>query len=243
MKIAAIIQARTGSTRLPNKIFKSLAGKPLITHVIDRLRYSKYLNDIIIATTIAKNDDNIEKWANENGVTVFRGAEDNVLERYCLAARHFDVDIIARITSDDPFKDYRILDKAIEKLIDGKYDFVCNNNPVSFPEGLDVEVLTRAALENSYTNTESDFEREHVTQYIHKNPDNFKIFNIRNLKNLSSHRWTIDTKDDYIFVSEVYNRLYKEGELFLPEDIYDLLDTDSTLLEINKDVKKSDLYR
>ena len=130
------------------------------------------------------------------------------------------------------------------KIIKDKdYDFVCNNNPVSFPEGLDVEVLSMDALTKSFFNSTSSYEQEHVTQYIHRNSDMFNAFNIANDKDLSFNRWTIDTKEDYLFAEEIYNRLFRHNAIFLTEDIYQLLEKDPRLSQINNRVSKSDLYK
>lgn len=243
MKVAAIIQARRGSTRLTDKVFLELSNKPLLEHVVNRLKKADLLQEIIIATTDLPNDNLIETWADSNNISVFRGSEYNVLERYYEAAKKFQIDVIVRITADDPFKDYRLVDEAVRILIDNKLDFVCNNNPVSFPEGLDVEVLTFNALEISYNNVISDFDKEHVTQYIHKNKDMFKIANIQNDKDLSFYRWTLDTIEDYQFAQKIYSELYKEGEVFLREEILELLEKSPLILELNNKVNRSDLYR
>ncbi len=243
MRVVAIIQARTGSTRLPNKIFLKLANASLLSHVVDRLRPSKEIDQIVIATTTSLKDNSIEEWCLNNSLDYFRGSENNVLDRYYQTAKKFNADIIIRVTADDPFKDYRLIDQAVKIIKDKNYDFVCNNNPVSFPEGLDVEVLSIDALTKSFFNSTSNFEKEHVTQYIHRNINSFKTFNIKNIKNLSFHRWTIDTEDDYLFAIEIYNNLYDINNIFLSEDIYKLLDKNSQLLKINNEVKKSDLYK
>lgn len=243
MNVTAIIQARTGSSRLPNKIFYKLIDKPLLYHVVQRLKPSKELTDIIVATTISKNDDQIELWCYKNNIKCYRGSEDNVLERYFKAAIFFGVDIVVRITADDPFKDYEIIDNAVRILKEQNFDFVSNNNPVSFPEGLDVEVFTREVLNISYKNASSSFEKEHVTQYVYKNKAQFKVFNIFNDENLSHHRWTIDTLEDYKFVKKIYQKLYKENKIFNPQDIYNLLKQNPELSKINSSIKKSDLYR
>lgn len=243
MKVIAIIQARTGSTRLSNKVFYELSRKPLLHHVVERIRPSSQIDEIIIATTKSKNDDLIYNWSKENDVSCFRGSEKNVLERYYYAAKKFKGDIIVRVTADDPFKDYRLIDNAVKIFKENSYDFVCNNNPVSFPEGLDVEVLSMDALSKSFFNSTSNFEKEHVTQYIHRNKNSFKIFNILNDKDLSSYRWTIDTEDDYLFTKEIYDRLFNVNNIFLTEDIYQLLEKNPLLLQINNEVKKSDLYK
>ena len=243
IKVAAIIQARRGSTRLPDKVFLELSNKPLLEHVVNRLKKADLLQEIIIATTDLPNDNLIETWANSNNISVFRGSENNVLERYYEAAKKYQIDVIVRITADDPFKDYRLVDEAVRVLIDNKLDFVCNNNPVSFPEGLDVEVLTFNALEVSYNNVISDFDKEHVTQYIHKNKDKFNIANIQNEKDLSFHRWTLDTIEDYQFAQKIYSELYKEGYVFLREEVLELLEKSPLILELNNKVNRSDLYR
>ncbi|WP_248907780.1 glycosyltransferase family protein [Flavobacterium sp. K5-23] len=243
IKVAAIIQARRGSTRLPDKVFLELAGKPLLEHVVLRLKVSSLLDEIIIATTVSANDDFVELWANNNNIKFFRGSEENVLERYYQAAKEYNVDIIVRITADDPFKDVRLIDEAVNLLIENNLDFVCNNSPVSFPEGLDVEVMTFEALEKSYKNAVSDFDKEHVTQYIHKNKNNFNVCNIQNDKDLSSYRWTLDTFEDYEFAKKIYSELYKEGEVFLREEMFNILEEIPSIMELNNKVKRSDLYR
>lgn len=243
MSVVAIIQARTGSTRLPNKIFLKLTDSSLLSHVVNRLRPSKEIDKIVVATTISSQDNSVEEWCIQNHIDYYRGSENNVLERYYHAAKKFNAEIIIRVTADDPFKDFRLIDKAIKILKENKYDFVCNNNPVSFPEGLDVEALTMDSLSKSFLNSTSNFEKEHVTQYIHRNKNKFRIFNIKNDKDLSSYRWTIDTEEDYLFAKEIYNNLFRSNKIFLPEDIYQLLENKPLLLKINSRVKKSDLYK
>tara|TARA_B100000767_G_C19657967_1_gene489727 strand:- start:221 stop:958 length:738 start_codon:yes stop_codon:yes gene_type:complete len=242
IKVIAIIQARTGSTRLPNKVFYEISGKPLLHHVVERIRPSSEIDKIVVATTKSKNDDLINNWAKENGISCFRGSEENVLERYYYAAEKYNADLIVRITADDPFKDYRIIDNAVRIIKENNLDFVCNNNPVSFPEGLDVEVLTMNSLKKSFQNSKTMFEKEHVTQHIHLNKNKFKVFNIINNINLSHYRWTLDTIEDYNFTKLIYDNLYINDEIFLPEEIYKLLEQKPFLLDINKNVKKSTLY-
>ena len=207
MKIAAIIQARTGSTRFPSKVFALLADKPLLWHIVNRLTFCKKIDEIIVATTLNKNDDKIELWASENKIQVFRGSEADVLARYYEAAKFCKADVIVRITADDPFKDPDVIDNCIEILESQKLDFVCNNNPPSFPEGLDIEVFTFRALEIANIKSNDDFEREHVTQYFHRNPSCFKHINIPYVKNISYIRLTIDTQKDYEMSKILYKHL------------------------------------
>ncbi len=242
MNIVAIVQARTGSTRLPNKVFADLFGKPLIWHVFNRLTYSKKISTSILATTINNTDDALENWAQENGIVVYRGSENNVLERYYEAAKKYNADIVVRITADDPFKDPEIIDAVIHLLLNEQLDFAYNNNPPSFPEGLDTEVFTFNALEQAYLKSQDTFEQEHVTQFFYRNPTLFKNQNYTYPQNKSYLRWTIDTVKDYEMVTEVYNHLYKEGTIFLMNDIFELLKKYPAIAEINSDVKRSAMY-
>lgn len=241
--ISAIIQARVDSTRLPNKIFAEIEGQPLIWHVVNRLKKSKYLDSIIIATTVNPNDDKIEEWATENQIKFFRGSEDNVLKRYYDAAKHFNATEIVRITADDPFKDYQIMDQVIEKFYAENADFACNNKPPSFPEGLDIEVFRFAAIERAYMNAKTNFEKEHVTQYFYKNPDLFKISTTSYHKNISYLRWTIDEDDDLEMARKVYKNLYYINENFLMNNILELIENNPEISSINNKVNRSTLYK
>jgi len=243
MNVVAIIQARLGSTRFPKKIFSNLSNKPLIWHVIERLKYSQKIDQIILATTNTKTDDELATWAEKEGVLLYRGSENNVLERYYSAAKLFSADIIVRITADDPFKDPKIIDKVIDKLIDEKLDFAYNNNPPTFPEGLDTEVFTFDALESAYFKSKDDYEREHVTQYFYRNKADFKQANYYNDNNFSDLRWTIDTELDYEMVKKIYDILYIENKIFYMDDILECLNKNPKISQINKAVARSDMYK
>jgi spore coat polysaccharide biosynthesis protein SpsF len=241
--IAAIIQARLGSTRFPRKIFADLAGKPLIRHIIDRLKYSEKIDKIVMATTSTTTDDELAAWAVNEGVALYRGSENNVLERFYLSAKEFSANVVVRITADDPFKDPVIIDKVISKLQGEKLDFAYNNHPPTFPEGLDTEVFTFSALESAYSKSVDDYEKEHVTQYFYRNKTLFKQANYSNDQDLSELRWTIDTGLDYEMAKRVYNILYKPDEIFLMDDILKVLEQHPEIALINKDVARSDMYK
>ena len=245
MRVVAIIQARCGSTRFPNKVFADLCGKPFIWHVVTRLKFVHLLDHIVLATTDRPSDDKLYYWAKENGVDVYRGSESNVLNRYYEAANYAKADIIVRITADDPFKEPGLIDKAINTLQEGGYDFVCNNCPPSYPEGLDIEVFTKAALDKEEELSTSNFEREHVTQYIYHHPEKFKMFNISNIgENLSYLRWTVDTKKDFQMVARIYSFLYKnDSEIFYMNDILLLLKGHPEIEMMNSDVTRSEMYK
>jgi len=242
MEISAIIQARVASTRLYNKIFAPLSGKPLIWHVVNRLGWSKTITRTIVATTTNPVDDALEKWCRESSVDFFRGSEEDVLSRYYGAAKKTGADVIVRITSDDPFKDPQIIDAVVDMFKKNRLDFAYNNKPPTFPEGLDVEVFSMAALEKAHAETRDIFEREHVTQYFYRNSSMFRQMNLANKTDLSHLRWTIDTAKDLGMARAVYDKLYKEGGIFLMDDVLKLIERYPEIAAINMDVKRSAMY-
>jgi len=242
MNVSGIIQARTGSTRLPKKIFYKINNKTLLELYIDRVKHSKLLNNIIVATTTNPNDDIVidlikEKYGDE--IKLFRGSENDVLDRYYRCAQKFKVDIICRLTPDDPFVEPDIIDMAINKITSDDYDFVTNHFPeVTFIEGLDMEVYTFKALEKCWKKSKLKSEREHVFLYIKNNAEKFKIYNFKQEKNESHIRLTIDYNKDYILTSKIYQ--YWNNDKIIPryKDIIEILDKHPELLNINKGIPK-----
>ena len=243
MKISAIVQARCGSTRFPNKVFTEIDGKPLIWHVVDRLKHSEKIDDIIIATTTTDKDDKIEEWCSQNKVKCFRGDENNVLNRFYKASIQYPSDVIVRITADDPFKEPRVIDDVINTYLSGKYDYVTNNYPPSFPEGLDCEVFSSKLLCEMEEKSNDSFEREHVTQYVFRHPNDYRIGNVSNGEDLSYLRWTIDTVDDLNMVNAVYNHRGKKNEILLMDEILKILAEYPEIAKINSNVARSAMYK
>lgn len=244
MSVNAIIQARCGSTRFPNKVFALIDGKPLLCHVVNRLKYATKIDDIIVATTVSEKDDKIEEWCKENNVLCFRGSEENVLNRYYSASEAFPSDYVVRITADDPFKEPKVIDAVITKLIEEGYDHVTNNLPPSFPEGLDCEAFKKSALDRSEKEAETAFEREHVTQYIYHHPEIFKIGNVSNPENLSYLRWTVDKDVDFEMVKAVYaHRNPANKGILLMDEILAILKANPEIEKINSKVERSAMYK
>lgn len=244
MSVNAIIQARCGSTRFPNKVFALIDGKPLLWHVVNRLKYAAKIDEIIVATTVSEKDDKIEEWCKENNVHCFRGSEENVLNRYYSASEAFPSDYVVRITADDPFKEPKVIDAVITKLIEEGYDHVTNNLPPSFPEGLDCEAFKKSALDRSEKEAETAFEREHVTQYIYHHPEIFKIGNVSNPENLSYLRWTIDKDVDFEMVKAVYaHRNPANKGILLMDEILEILKANPEIEKINSEVERSAMYK
>jgi len=243
LKIVAIIQARMGSTRLPGKTMAYIGDKPLLAHVIERVRASNIIDGIIVATTDLSEDLPILELAAKYGASTYAGSADDVLDRLYQAAKRDAADIIVRVTSDDPFKDPEIMDKIIACLIDlPDLDYASNTLDPTYPEGLDIEAFKFTALERAWLEAKLPSEREHVTPYIWKNPNIFKLASIKHDINLSHLRWTIDYEDDLCFAREIYARLSSKG-IFFMRDILKILELEQGLININKNFERNLGYK
>ncbi len=242
--IIGIIQARMGSSRLPGKMLEDLAGAPLLARVIERMQHCETLDGLVLATTTQPEDDALVDLALDYGVAVYRGAVDDVLDRFAQAAQLADAALIVRITADDPFKDPRVTDHAVRLWLErpDQLDYVSNTLQPTYPEGLDIEVFTRAALERAWREARLPSEREHVTPYIWKHPDRFRVHNFTHTEDLSHLRWTVDYPQDLAFARAVYERLYRPGEVFLMEDILALLRREPDLAAINAGIVRNEGY-
>lgn len=237
--VIAIVQARMGSTRLPGKVLRNLAGKPMLVRDMERIQRSQNIDNTVVATTTKAEDDEIISLCRDFGWNYFRGSENDVLDRYYQAAREYRAKIIVRITSDCPLIEPRVVDRIIEKFhaSEPDIDYVSNIFPIrTYPRGLDTEVMSFSALERCWKEELNPAYREHVTPYIHHNPDRFRISELNHIHDLSSMRWTVDTPEDSEFVSRVYNYLGENP--FSCKDILDLLQKHPELPEINNGIKQ-----
>jgi spore coat polysaccharide biosynthesis protein SpsF (cytidylyltransferase family) len=237
------------STRLPGKVLKNIAGKPVLWHVINRLRQAKLVDEIVVATTINSTDIPIISLAEDIGVASYTGSEVDVLDRYYQSAKIAKADVIVRITSDCPLLDPGVVDEAASYFLKNCFDYVSNTCVTTdlgckqaYPDGLDTEVFSFGALENAWKNASLDSEREHVTPYIWKNVDLFKIGHVSYPVDLSHLRFTLDYEEDLLFIAEIYNRLSDKGLTFGLKDILALLDKNPALLEINKTKTRNEGY-
>ncbi len=241
--IYAIIQARMGSTRLPGKVMMDLCGHPVIEHVVNRLNRSNFIDKIIIATSFDLNNQPIIDFCKKNEIDYFVGSEDDVLDRYYQTAIDNNInkeDILIRITSDCPLIDPFVVDKVIEEHISSKNDYTTNVIECTYPDGLDCEVFNFNVLKEAWINANLSSQREHVTLYIRDNPDKFKLGNVKNNKDLSSLRWTLDEKEDFIFINEVYKNLFDNDSFFTMDDIVHLLNEKPELLDINSKFNRNE---
>lgn len=239
VKVAAIVQTRMGSTRLPGKVMLKVQDKTVLEHVITRLKQAKEIDEIVIATTTEQQDDLIVNEAQKLEVKYFRGSEEDVLSRYYYAAKENNVDIVVRITSDCPLIDPKIVDYVVQCYRNNEYDLVTNAGVDSlkrtYPRGLDVAVFSFDVLEDSFINAKEQYHREHVTPYIYENG---KIYYFQNSINYSYHRWTLDTNEDFELIKNIYNELYTEEHKFYMHDIIRLFEEQPELIKINGHIEQ-----
>ncbi len=240
MKPVVIIQVRMGSTRLPGKVLKKLNGITVLESLLNQLNYSKLLNDKIIATTSNLEDDVIVNFCKSKEIKCFRGSQDDVLDRYYNCAKKFSINTIIRITSDCPLMDPQVVDDVIDFYLKNSYDYVNNFYKRTYPYGNDVEIFSLKVLEKVWEKATKPSEREHVTPYIYNNPDEFSLGWIENKENLSEFHWTVDRKEDLIFVQKIFKKISKRP--ILMKDIIDVIKDDPSLLEINKNTNPNEGY-
>lgn len=237
LKIVTVVQARTGSSRLPNKVMMSVCGEPLLIRMLERVRSAEFIGTLVVATSTNPEDDVIGELCERFGINCYRGHPTDLLDRHYQAGKYYDADAVVKIPSDCPLIDPRIIDRVIKEYIENNHDFVSNLHPASYPDGNDVEIMKFSVLEEAWLNAVKDYEREHTTPYIWENKEKY------NLKNVSwctgddfssSHRWTIDYEEDYIFIHSVYKELYYRKKNFSIYDILNLLNEKPYLNEINK---------
>lgn len=206
MTTVAIVQARMGSSRLPGKVLRDLAGDTMLARVVQRLRAARAIDQIVIATTTSAADDAIVREAGRLGAGVHRGSETNVLSRYVDAASAWRADVVVRVTADCPLLDPGVVDSVVEALFVAPVDYASNTHVRTFPRGLDVEALHRDTLERIGRLGVSAAAREHVTAFVMESPALFAVRQVRADQDDSDLRWTVDTDDDLALVRALYER-------------------------------------
>lgn len=236
-RIVAIIQARMGSSRLPGKILKDLCGKPALYRMLERVRQSKYIDEIVIATSDETCDDQLVEICHSWGVSTFRGSNSDVLSRYWGAAQVYPSDICVRLTSDCPVIDPAVIDEIIEYFLEHDYRYVSGSEKL--PNGIGAEVFTRELLEEAAVNSTEGYEREHVTPYMYWKQDSVGYCPLS--EDLSMYRITLDTTEDYEVISNIYEALYKPGNTYTMEDIICYLKQHPEVMAINCNVHQKEV--
>lgn len=204
--IVAVLQARMSSTRLPGKVLADIHGEPMLARQVARLRRCTTLDALVLATSTDPSDDVLEALAASLGLPCVRGSLDDVLSRYLLAAEHFPADAIVRLTADCPLASPRVIDHVVRDWIADPVDYVSNTLTRTYPDGLDVEVVTPDALRAVHPVADA-YEREHVTAGVYHRPEQFTLRNVAQDVDLSDWRWTVDTPEDLEFVRAMYGLL------------------------------------
>jgi spore coat polysaccharide biosynthesis protein SpsF len=241
MKVVAIVQARTGSTRLPGKVLKDLGAESMLSRVVTRLRRARLINEVLVATTDLAVDDLIVAECRKCSVPVSRGDERDVLDRYFRAAQLAKAEVVVRITSDCPLIDPEITDKTIAAFFEARPDYASNVMQRMYPRGLDTEVMSVAALERAWRQARKPYERDHVTPYIYEHPEEFKLLSVAGDEDHGSLRWTVDTPEDLEFVRAVYGR-FPPDAAFSWRDVLDLLRREPQLADLNSFVQQKPVH-
>ncbi len=247
-RIVTVIQARTGSTRLPNKVLRPLAGKPLLARMVERVLAAESAGVVVVATTLEPSDDPIIDLCRAEGYAYYRGHSDDLLDRHYQAGRLHDAEVVVKIPSDCPLIDPRVIDRVIGyfQRRKGDYDYVSNLHPATYPDGNDVEIMTMSALETAWREATRPLEREHTTPYLWERPDRFRLGNVTwetGQDYSMSHRWTIDYEADYRFIAAVYDALFYDNPLFSLDDILAFLDDHPEVAAINSHLAGVNWYR
>jgi spore coat polysaccharide biosynthesis protein SpsF (cytidylyltransferase family) len=232
--VLSIIQARMGSTRLPGKVLAPIGEKPMLWHVIHRVKAVKGIDRIVVATSDKAFDNPIEQFCMKHHINCFRGSETDVLDRFYKTAAHYLAQVIVRITADCPLIDPGVAHRVISAHTEGTWDYTSNTILRSYPDGLDVEVFTFDALKKAWHEATLLSEREHVTPYIWKNRTLFKVHQITQKEDQSHMRWTVDEPEDLEFVRRLYHAFHGMEEPFQMEDIINLIRRHPELSEINE---------
>jgi glutamate-1-semialdehyde 2,1-aminomutase len=238
MKVVALVQARMGSTRLPGKVLKPIVGKPMIELLLTRLSQSSELDEIVVATSKNAKNDELQSVVESLGYRCTRGSEKDVLSRFYESAIFVGADVVVRITGDCPLVDSKLVDECIKSYKNSNVDYFSNVDPATYPDGLDIEVISFESIERANNETDSEFDREHVTPYI-RNSDSFSKFSMQHTEDLSNQRWSVDESEDLIVVTNVFE-YFSPNILFDWEQILELSRSQSKLFQENQQIKNNE---
>lgn len=251
MRIVTVIQARTGSSRLPNKVLLPILGRPVLQLMLERVLKAKTAGQVVIATTTDQADDPIVTLGQQLNIPCFRGHETDLLDRHYQVGRLYRADVVVKIPSDCPLIDPAIIDRVINRFLGSRqsarpFDFVSNLHPPTYPDGNDVEVMPMEMLAVAWREATKRYEREHTTPYFWENGERFHLGNVvwetgRNYA--MSHRWTLDYEADYLFIKAIYEALYPTNRNFGINDIVALQSTRPDISDLNAAYAGVNWYR
>lgn len=223
VSVTAIVQARMSSTRLPGKVLIKLSGAPMLQRQLERVQRATLLSNVVVATSTDISDDPIAALCAELGINCYRGDLSDVLGRFIGALDAFPTDVVVRITADCPLISPRAIDSVIGAFLEADCDYLSNTLEPTFPDGVDIEVMSKQALREVLAISTDPLEREHVTLGIYRRPDHFSVRNYRGEQDLSDLRWTVDSPKDLEFVTWVFDSLFANNPRFEMADVLELL--------------------
>jgi len=238
MKVVALVQARMGSTRLPNKVMKPFCGVPMIELLLSRLSASKEIDRIVVATSTDERNKPLVEYVRHLGYGCEQGSENDVMDRYVQAAQANNADILVRITGDCPLVDPDLVDDCIRQFKAMGVDYLTNTNPPTYPDGLDIEVFTFNALKKAHNETSRSYDREHVTPYLRES-GHFTLGSVKNSRDLSALRWTVDEPADFVVVEKVFGHFYPRID-FTWEEVLKLQDEQPEIFAINEKIIRNE---
>jgi glutamate-1-semialdehyde 2,1-aminomutase/spore coat polysaccharide biosynthesis protein SpsF len=222
--ILGVLQARASSSRLPGKVLKPLVGEPMLIRQLERLGRARKIGRLIVATSTDPSDDVLAQALAARGIECHRGSLDDVLDRFYRAAAKHSPKHVVRLTGDCPLADPVLIDQVIEFHLRGGFDYSSSALEPTYPDGLDVEVATFAALETAFKEATTKSDREHVMPFLHRQPARFKLGSFKGERDLSMLRWTVDEADDFDLISQIYEELYPKNAAFSTADVLALLE-------------------
>lgn len=232
--ILAIVQARMSSTRLPGKVLKQILGRPMLARQLDRLRRSTRISKIVLATSNELADDPVAALGVTEGIATFRGSLNDVLARFHGASKaNGPAEHIVRLTADCPLCDWRVIDQCIAQHLSSGADYTSNVLERTYPDGLDVEVMRSSVLDRAAREATDQYDHEHVTPYIYRHPELFRIGHLKQPQDHGALRWTVDNSADFDFVVMVFRELILSVPDFGQREILALLKRKPEIAAIN----------
>ena len=238
MKIVALVQARMGSTRLPNKVMKPIGGIPMIELLLSRLSRAQEVDQIVVATSVDVRNQPLISHVQQLGYACEQGSENDVLDRFVQAARAHQADVVVRITGDCPLVDPELVDEVVRSFKTAGVDYLCNNYPPTYPDGLDIEICTFKALEQASKETNKGFDREHVTPYLRES-GLFKIATMQHRQDLSGLRWTVDEPVDFAVIEKIFQHFHPRTN-FTWEEVLDFQRQQPEIFSFNQNIIRNE---
>ena len=239
VNIVAIVQARMRSTRLQGKVLKDILGKPMLWYLVTRVQKAKYIDDVVIATTVNKEDDSLEEFAVDNNLGMYRGSENDIVDRIFNAGEKYNADIVVRVWGDCPLIDPDLIDKVLLEFINGSYNYATNSHPATYPLGMNFEVYSFKSLERIWNEVNDIFYRQYPFEYIYANRDSFKTLSDKNDIDLSNIHLTVDYIEDFELVTEIFKNLYSDTKTFHLGEILKLLESYPALTKMNQGLARN----